>query len=73
MAGNMGFPLLVVDMQQCVAVGRQLLAQTIQIAVDFKLIKAQELTRIIVDTTVQPKAIAHATESALNNCVFSRR
>ena len=43
----------------------ELLAQTIQVALDLKLIKAQELTRVIVDTTVQPKAIAHPTDSRL--------
>jgi len=43
----------------------ELLAQTIQVAVDLKLIKAQELTRVIVDTTVQPKAVAHPTDSRL--------
>ena len=43
----------------------ELLAQTIQIAVDLKLIKAQELSRVIVDTTVQPKAVAHPTDSRL--------
>ena len=43
----------------------ELLAQTIQIAVDLKLIKTQELARVIVDTTVQPKAVAHPTDSRL--------
>lgn len=43
----------------------ELLAQTIQIAVELKLIKAQELARVIVDTTVQPKAVAHPTDSRL--------
>ncbi len=36
----------------------ELLAQTINVAVDFKLIKPQELTRVIVDSTVQHRAIA---------------
>ncbi len=42
----------------------ELLAQTIQIAVDLKLIQAQELSRVIVDTTVQPKAVAHPRRSS---------
>jgi IS5 family transposase len=41
----------------------ELLAQTINVAVDLKLIKAQELSRVIVDSTVQHKAIAHPTDS----------
>lgn len=43
----------------------ELLAQTINVAVELKLIKRQELTRVIVDSTVQPKAIAHPTDSRL--------
>ena len=43
----------------------ELLAQTISMAVDMKLIKPQELSRVIVDTTVQEKAIAHPTDSRL--------
>ncbi len=43
----------------------ELLAQTINVAVELKLIKLQELTRVIVDTTVQHKAIAHPTDSRL--------
>lgn len=43
----------------------ELLAQTINVAVDLKLIKPQELTRVIVDSTVQHKAIAHPTDSRL--------
>lgn len=43
----------------------ELLAQTINVAVKLKLIKAQELTRVIVDSTVQHKAIAHPTDSRL--------
>ncbi|TCS98715.1 DDE family transposase [Tepidimonas ignava] len=44
---------------------QELLAQTINVAVELKLIKPQELTRVIVDSTVQPKAIAHPTDSRL--------
>jgi transposase, IS5 family len=43
----------------------ELLAQTINVAVEFKLIKPQQLTRVIVDSTVQHKAIAHPTDSRL--------
>ena len=43
----------------------ELLAQTINVAVELKLIKSQELTRVIVDSTVQHKAIAHPTDSRL--------
>lgn len=42
-----------------------LLAQTVNLAVDLKLIKPQELARVIVDSTVQHKAIAHPTDSRL--------
>jgi len=43
----------------------ELLAQTINVAVELKLIKPQELSRVIVDSTVQHKAIAHPTDSHL--------
>ena len=43
----------------------ELLAQTINVAVELKLIQPQELTRVIVDSTVQHKAIAHPTDSRL--------
>lgn len=43
----------------------ELLAQTINVAVDLKLIKPQELSQVIVDSTVQEKAIAHPTDSRL--------
>ncbi len=43
----------------------ELLAQTINVAVALKLIKPQELSRVIVDSTVQHKAIAHPTDSRL--------
>ena len=35
----------------------ELLAQTIHVAVDLKLIKAQELSRVIVDTTGSPRPL----------------
>jgi len=43
----------------------ELLAQTINVAAQLKLIEPQELTRVIVDSTVQEKAIAHPTDSRL--------
>jgi transposase, IS5 family len=43
----------------------ELLAQTINVAVELKLIKPQELSRVIVDSTVQHKSIAHPTDSRL--------
>ena len=43
----------------------ELLAQTINVAVELKLIKPQELSRVIVDSTGQEKAIAHPTDSRL--------
>jgi IS5 family transposase len=43
----------------------ELLAQTINVAVELKLIQAQALNRVIVDSTVQHKAIAHPTDSRL--------
>jgi hypothetical protein len=43
----------------------ELLTQTINVAVALKLIKPRELTRVIVDSTVQHKAIAHPTDSRL--------
>ena len=43
----------------------ELLMQTINVAVERKLIQPQELTRVIVDSTVQHKAIAHPTDSRL--------
>ena len=43
----------------------ELLAQTINTAVQAGLIKPQDLKRVVVDTTVQPKAVAHPTDSRL--------
>ncbi|WP_296293454.1 transposase [Limnohabitans sp.] len=43
----------------------ELLARTIEVAVTLKLIASKELSRIIVDSTVQEKAIAHPTDSKL--------
>jgi transposase, IS5 family len=43
----------------------KLVASTIEVAVTLKLIASKELSRIIVDTTVQEKAIAHPTDSKL--------
>ena len=43
----------------------ELLAQTIAAARSMKAVDARELLRVIVDTTVQEKAIAHPTDSRL--------
>ena len=43
----------------------ELLARTMEVAVTLKLIARKELTRVIVDSTVQEKAIAHPTDSKL--------
>ena len=43
----------------------ELLAQTINAAVEMGLIAKSELSRVIVDSTVQQKAIAHPTDSRL--------
>jgi IS5 family transposase len=43
----------------------ELLAQTITAAVNMKLISPKELATLVVDSTVQPKAIAHPTDSKL--------
>lgn len=43
----------------------QLLKATIECAVDIKAVKPAELDRVIVDTTVQSKAIAHPVDSRL--------
>lgn len=43
----------------------ELLAQTLNAAVSTKLISAKELATVVVDSTVQPKLIAHPTDSKL--------
>ncbi|MDI9235252.1 IS5 family transposase [Limnohabitans lacus] len=43
----------------------ELLARTMEVAVTLKLIAKKELTRVIVDSTVQEKAMAHPTDSKL--------
>ena len=43
----------------------ELLARTMEVAVTLKLIARKELSRVIVDSTVQEKAIAHPTDSKL--------
>ena len=43
----------------------ELLARTIEVAVTLKLIAKSELSQIIVDSTVQEKAITHPTDSKL--------
>ena len=44
---------------------QELLARTIEVAVALKLIAKKELSEIIVDSTVQEKAITHPTDSKL--------
>jgi IS5 family transposase len=43
----------------------ELLARTMEVAVTLKLIPKKELSRVIVDSTVQEKAVAHPTDSKL--------
>ena len=43
----------------------ELLSQTIRVAIDLKAISPTALQSVVVDTTVQPKAIAHPTDSRL--------
>jgi IS5 family transposase len=43
----------------------ELLARTMEVAVTLKLIARKELARVIVDSTVQEKAVAHPTDSKL--------
>ncbi len=43
----------------------ELLARTMEVAVTLKLIARKELTRVIVDSTVQEKAVTHPTDSKL--------
>ena len=43
----------------------QMLKATINVAVDIKAVKPEEFERVIVDTTVQEKAIAHPVDSRL--------
>ena len=43
----------------------ELLARTMEVAVTLKLIAKKELARVIVDSTVQEKAVAHPTDSKL--------
>ena len=43
----------------------ELLAQTVNVAVSLKLIPASALATVVVDSTVQEKAVAHPTDSKL--------
>lgn len=43
----------------------ELLAQTVNLAVSLKLIPAAALATVVVDSTVQEKAVAHPTDSKL--------
>jgi IS5 family transposase len=46
----------------------ELLAQTIIVALTLKLIAKKKLATVIVDSTVQEKAISHPTDSKLLEC-----
>ena len=50
----------------------QLLAKTIEIAISAKALPVKSLERVIVDTTVQEKAIAHPTDSRLLDIARSK-
>jgi IS5 family transposase len=50
----------------------ELLARTMEVAVTLKLIASKELTRVIVDSRVQEKAIAHPTDSKLLDTARSK-
>lgn len=50
----------------------ELLAQTIKLAVDLQLIPTQALASVVVDTTVQEKAVAHPTDSKLLESIKHR-
>jgi IS5 family transposase len=43
----------------------ELIARTMEVAVTLKMIVKKELTRVIVDPTVQEKAVAYPTDSKL--------
>jgi IS5 family transposase len=45
----------------------ELLAQAVNTAVDLKLIDRRELSNVIVDSTVQPKAVEHPTDSRMGS------
>ncbi len=53
----------------CKALGEEgveeLFARTMEVAVTLKLIAKKEMTRVIVDSTAQEKAVAHPTDSKL--------
>lgn len=50
----------------------ELLARTMEVAVTLKLIAKRELTRVIVDSTVQEKAVSHPTDSKLLEAARSK-
>jgi IS5 family transposase len=49
----------------------ELLAQTVNLAVSLKLIPAAALAAVVVDSTVQEKAVAHPTDSKLLEAALS--
>jgi IS5 family transposase len=44
-----------------------LLQESLSVAVKSKALKPSELTQVVVDTTVQPKNVAHPTDAKLLN------
>ena len=50
----------------------KLLARTMEVAVTLKLIAKKEFTSVIVDSTVQEKAVAHPTDSKMLETVRSK-
>jgi IS5 family transposase len=50
----------------------ELLARTMEVDVTLKLIAKRELTRVIVDSTVQEKAVSHPTDSKLLEAARSK-
>ena len=45
----------------------KILGMTVQVAVDSGIVKAKDLEKVIVDTTVMPKNISFPTDSKLQN------
>jgi IS5 family transposase len=60
-------PINLVRFRQALAEAgvKEMLATTIAAAVQMKAVRPSELERVIVDTTVQEKAIAYPTDSRL--------
>lgn len=50
----------------------ELLARTMEVAVSLELILKKELTRVILDSTVQEEAVAHPTDIKLLETAISK-